>query len=138
MFGSCDPALLEKAIQTAGLTETIASKGLSYRCGENGNLLSGGEKQRIGIARSILRGADVLLFDEATSALDAQTGYQIIDTVQKMHGKTRIVITHDVYADLMERFDSILVLADGKIVETGKYEELLARKGALYDLLHRG
>lgn len=138
MFGRHDDAMLGEAIRKAGLTEMIEAKGLSYRCGENGNMLSGGEKQRIGIARSVLQGADVLLFDEATSALDMQTGYQIMDTVLKMEGKTRIVITHDIYKDLMDRFDCIFVLKKGVIVEAGKYSELIAKKGVCYELLNKG
>lgn len=138
MFGSHDDAMLGDAIRKAGLTEMIETKGLSYRCGENGNMLSGGEKQRIGIARSVLQGADVLLLDEATSALDTQTGYQIIDTVLKMEGKTRIVITHDVYTDLMDRFDRVFVLKNGMFVEAGKYNELIAQKGVCYELLKKG
>lgn len=137
MFASHDNAMLDDAIRKAGLTEMIEAKGLSYRCGENGNMLSGGEKQRIGIARSVLQGADVLLFDEATSALDAQTGYQIIDTVLKMEGKTRIVITHDVYEGLMDRFDCVFVLKNGMFAEAGKYSELIARKGVCYELLKK-
>ena len=105
--------------------------------GENGNMLSGGEKQRIGIARSVLQGVDILLFDEATSALDMQTGYQIMNTVLNMEGKTRIVITHDIYNDLMDRFDCIFVLKKGTIIESGKYSELIAKKGACYQLLNK-
>lgn len=137
MFGQHDNTMMDEAVRTAGLTEMIEAKGLSYRCGENGNMLSGGEKQRIGIARSVLQGADVLLFDEATSALDMQTGSQIIDTVQKMTGKTRIVITHDICKDLMDNFDCVFVLKQGMIVEHGKFSELIAKKGACYDLLNR-
>lgn len=137
MFGSYDDAVLGDVICKAGLTEMIEAKGLSYRCGENGNMLSGGEKQRIGIARSILQEVDVLLFDEVTSALDTQTGYQIIDTVLKMEGKTRIVITHDIYKDLMDRFDSVFVLKNGMFVESGKYNELISKKGVCYELLKK-
>lgn len=137
MFGSHDDAMLDDAIRKAGLTEMIEAKGLSYRCGENGNMLSGGEKQRIGIARSVLQGADVLFFDEATSALDMQTGYQIMDTVLKMDGKTRIVITHDIYEGLMDRFDCIFVLKNGRFAESGKYNELIAKKGGCYGLLKK-
>ena len=137
MFGRYDAARLDEAICKAGLTDLIEAKGLSYRCGENGNLLSGGEKQRIGIARSVLQGAELLLLDEATSALDVQTGHQIMETVLNMEGKTRIVITHDIYEDLMERFDSIFVLKNGVIRESGKYSELLAKKGTFWELLHK-
>ena len=137
MFGSYPEYELTGAIQKAGLTEFIKQKGLDYLCGENGKLLSGGEKQRIGIARSILRNNKVLLLDEATSALDARTGYQVIDTVQKMEATTRIVVTHDIYPELMERFDCVFVLKDGQLAESGKCGELLARKGACWSLVNK-
>lgn len=138
MFGPHDETALEDAIRKAGLSETVAEKGLDYRCGDNGNMLSGGEKQRIGLARSLFQGADVLLLDEATSALDAQTGYQIMETLQKMKDKTRLVVTHDIYPDLMENFDCILVLKDGTIAEQGTYGELMAKKGECYALVSKG
>lgn len=137
MFGSYPEEELTGAIQKAGLTELTKQKGLDYLCGENGKLLSGGEKQRIGIARSILRNNKVLLLDEATSALDARTGYQVIDTVQKMEATTRIVVTHDIYPELMERFDCVFVLKDGQLAESGKFGELLARKGACWSLVNK-
>ena len=137
MFSSYPEEELTGAIQKAGLIELTKQKGLDYLCGENGKLLSGGEKQRIGIARSILRNNKVLLLDEATSALDARTGYQVIDTVQKMEATTRIVVTHDIYPELMERFDCVFVLKDGQLAESGKFGELLARKGACWSLVNK-
>ena len=95
-------------MKKAGLEDLVKEKGLDYACGENGANLSGGEKQRVGIARSILLGAKVLLLDEATSALDIRTGSRLIRTVQQMEGKTRIAVTHDVYPELMDSFDADL------------------------------
>lgn len=115
MFKPVHDDILQDAIRDAGLTETVMEKGLDYPCGDNGNKLSGGEKQRVAIARSILQGANVLFLDEATSALDPQTGYQIMDTIQKMTGKTRIVVTHDIFPELMHHFDSVFVLKAGKL-----------------------
>ena len=129
--------MLEQAIKKSGIEEIVNEKGLDYRCGDNGNALSGGEKQRIGIARSIMQGTNVLLMDEATSALDTQTGYQIIETVQSMEGKTRIIVTHDLYPSLLEKFDSIFVLKNGKLVEQGKYTELMSKKGVCYELINK-
>ena len=68
MFHPCSDAALQDAARKAGLSSLIEQKGWDYRCGENGNQLSGGEKQRIALARSILQGTDVLFFDEVTSA----------------------------------------------------------------------
>lgn len=137
VFGLFDEALLEEAIRKSGLEEMIKDKGLDYVCGDNGKALSGGEKQRIGIARSIMQGTDILLLDEATSALDTQTGYQIIETLQNMGSKTRMIITHDLYPTLLEKFDGIFVLKNGTLVEQGKYADLMERKGVCYQLVNK-
>lgn len=137
LFGLFDESLVERAIQKAGLEDVIKEKSIEYRCGDNGKALSGGEKQRIGIARSIMQGTDVLLMDEVTSALDTQNGYQIIETVQKMEGKTRIIVTHDLYSTLLKKFDCIFVLKNGKLVEQGKYDDLMEKKGFCYKLVKK-
>jgi len=137
LFNTYDDTLLSQAICKAGLSEIIEDKGWDYICGENGSKLSGGERQRIGIARSILSGAEVYFFDEITSALDTQTSHQIINTIQNMRNKTRIVIIHDIFTDLMENFDCLFIMKNGKIVESGKYDELIVKKGELYKLLHK-
>ena len=138
LFRPVDRAVLEDAVKKAGLEELVKEKGLDYACGENGANLSGGEKQRVGIARSILLGAKVLLLDEATSALDIRTGSRLIRTVQQMEGKTRIAVTHDVYPELMDNFDRIIVLRDGQIAGQGKYSELLQTCPALQKLVNKG
>lgn len=138
LFRPVDRAVLEDAVKKAGLEELVKEKGLDYACGENGANLSGGEKQRVGIARSILLGAKVLLLDEATSALDIRTGSRLIRTVQQMEGKTRIAVTHDVYPELMDNFDRIIVLRDGQIAGQGKYSELLKTCPALQKLVNKG
>ncbi len=138
LFRPVDRAVLEDAVKKAGLEDLVKEKGLDYACGENGANLSGGEKQRVGIARSILLGAKVLLLDEATSALDIRTGSRLISTVQQMEGKTRIAVTHDVYPELMDNFDRIIVLRDGQIAGQGKYSELLKTCPALQKLVNKG
>lgn len=138
LFGLFDESLVESVIQKAGLEEVVKEKGMEYRCGDNGNALSGGEKQRIGIARSIMQGTEVLLMDEVTSALDTRSGYKIMETVQKMEGKTRIMVTHDLYPALLKKFDGIFVLENGKLVEQGKYDDLMAKKGLCYKLVLKG
>lgn len=137
LFGLFDEQNLEQAIQKSGLKEIVENKGLEYICGAGGNALSGGERQRIGIARSIMQGTKVLLMDEATSALDTQTGYQIIETLQNMTEKTRIIITHDLYPTLMQKFDGIFVFKNGKLVEQGTFEELMINKGVCYELIKK-
>ena len=137
LFRPTDKAVLEDAIRKAGLEELVKEKGLDYQCGENGSNLSGGEKQRVGIARSILLGSKVLLLDEATSALDIRTGSKLIDTIQHMTGRTRIAVTHDVYPELMDNFDRVIVLKDGKIAGQGKYSELLESCESLRKLVNK-
>lgn len=136
VFGLFDESLVEQAIKKSGLEDIVKDKGLEYKCGDNGNALSGGEKQRIGIARSIMQGTDVLLMDEITSALDTQTGYQIMETVQNMDDKTRIIVTHDLYPTLLEKFDRIFVLKNGKLVEQGNFIDLMSKKGVCYELVN--
>ena len=137
MFTPYPEEELYDAIRKAGPSALTEQKGLDYLCGENGKLLSGGERQRIGIARSILKKNKALLLDEATSALDARTSYQVIDTVQKMEATTRIVVAHGIYPELMERFDCVFVLKDGRVAESGEFDELLARKGVCWALVNK-
>lgn len=125
---------VEAAIQRSGLTELLAQRGEHYRCGENGCGLSGGERQRIAIARSLLRSPSVLLLDEATAALDAETAYRITDGILKLEGITRIVVTHRLEESLLRRYDGILVLKDGALVEMGTFDQLIQRRQYFYSL----
>ena len=109
-------------------------RGEDYRCGENGSGLSGGEKQRISIARSLLRSASVLLVDEATAALDAQTAYQVSSSILGLDSLTRIVVTHALDANLLSRYDEIVTLRSGRIVEKGTFDQLMNERGYFYSL----
>ncbi len=125
---------MDKAIALSGLTELIAQRGECYTCGENGNGLSGGEKQRISIARSLLKKSQVLLVDEATAALDAQTASQVSDAILNLTDLTRIVVTHTLDESALRRYDCILTLKNGKISEQGCFEELMENRGYFYSL----
>lgn len=124
MFGQFTEEQIEKAVKSAGLEDLVSEKGLSYRCGENGCQLSGGEKQRISIARCLIRQPDILLMDEATSALDTETSGMIEATIGKLHNMTRIVITHKLQKDLLKQYDRIVVMQDGQVKGFGTYDEL--------------
>ena len=116
------------------IRELIAEKGEDYLCGENGSGLSGGEKQRISIARSLLKKSSILLADEATAALDAQTAWQVSNDILDLEGITRIVVTHSLEENLLKRYDGILVLKDGKVEEFGSFDELMEKQGYFHAL----
>lgn len=100
----------------------------STQVGERGNLLSGGEKQRVGIARAFYKDAPILILDEATSALDSISEEQVQKGLETlMRGRTTFVIAHRL--STIQNADLILVLSKGKIVEQGKHTDLLSKKG---------
>ena len=137
MFGNHPEDAVMDACNRAGLAEFIEKNGLNYRCGEGGSNLSGGERQRVCIARSLLKGSKVLLLDEATSALDHATADQIISSIANLTDTTRIVITHNLEEAQLTKFDEILVMKDGRLVEKGTFDELMAHDDyfkALYTL----
>ena len=134
MFRPFPQEALDQAIRHAHLSELIASRGSDYLCGENGCGLSGGEKQRISIARSLLKRSAVLLADEVTAALDAETAHQVSSDILDLSGITRIVVTHTLDEALLRRYDGILVLKNGTIAESGSFDALMAQKGYFYAL----
>ena len=134
MFKSFPKEDVDRAIAMSGLSTLISEKGEHYVCGESGCNLSGGEKQRISIARSLLRKSQILLADEVTAALDAETAYQVSDAILKLSDMTRIVVTHALDASLLRRYDRILTMKTGEIIESGTFEELMNRKGYFYSL----
>lgn len=125
MFKEFDKQRLDSAIERAGLSLLIKEKGEDYACGENGAYLSGGEKQRIAIARSLLREVSVLLVDEATSALDAETSDNVTNSILAIQGITRLVVTHKLDEKVLKRFDEIIVMKNGRVVEKGNYGTLM-------------
>lgn len=134
MFSDFSKEEVERAITLSGLAELVSERGADYICGENGSGLSGGEKQRLSIARSLLKKSKVLLVDEATAALDKQTAYQIATTFLRLKNMTRIVVTHSLDEELLKQYDCIIALKDGTIVESGNFNELTDKKGYFYSL----
>ncbi len=134
MFSDFPQEDIDRAIVLSGLSRLIEEKGEDYLCGENGNGLSGGERQRISIARTLLKKSQVLLVDEATAALDAETAYQVSSAILGLHDMTRIVVTHALDGGLLSKYDCILTLKNGRIEESGSFEELIDRKGYFYSL----
>ena len=108
--------------------------GYQTHLAEGGNTLSGGEKQRIAIARAILKDAPILLLDESTASLDADNEAKINQALDRlMKGKTVFVIAHRL--NTIQNADQIIVLNQGRIEETGTHEELLRKKGHYYEMV---
>ena len=134
MFRDFPQDELDDAMRRAHLMELIEERGGDYLCGENGSALSGGEKQRISIARSLLKKSELLLADEVTASLDAQTAYRVSNDILDIEGITRIVVTHTLEEALLKRYDGIIVMKDGRIEEQGNFSELMSKKGYFYAL----
>ena len=101
--------------------------------GLKGGNISGGQKQRLAIARAILKNPTVLLLDEATSALDANSEHAVQETLDKiMENKTTIIVAHRI--STIKNADKIFVLENGEIVEEGKYSDLVAQQGVFFRL----
>ena len=109
-------------------------KGYATNIGDSGNKLSGGQKQRLSIARAVLKNPPIMILDEATSALDTESEKLVQDALEKMmKNRTSVVIAHRL--STIQNADLIVVLQKGKIVEQGKNEELLKKKGVYYNLV---
>ena len=135
MYSNIEEELLNEAINKSGLAKLIEEKGPDYRCGENGCNLSGGEKQRISIARALVKKSKLLLLDEATSALDNETSASIINNLLAIDNTTKIMITHRLDEEILTKFDEIIVLKNGSIVEYGTYKELMDNNATFKSLV---
>ena len=123
-------AEVQAAAKAAKIHDFIVSlpEGYDTRVGERGLKLSGGEKQRVGIARTLLKNPPILILDEATSALDTQTERSIQDSLKEMgQGRTVITIAHRL--STIADSDQILVMEDGQVIERGTHDELVERCG---------
>ena len=134
MFNDYDQTDIYNAIEEAGLESLVSEKGLDYKVGESGENLSGGEKQRISIARTLIRKSPIIFTDEATSSLDNKTAQAVGKAILNIPDTTLISITHRYNREILEEYDCIIALKDGKIEETGSFEELMDNKDYFYSL----
>lgn len=127
---------IKQAVQQSGLETYVleSESGLQTLCGENGSNLSGGQKQRLSIARALIRKTPILLLDEATSSLDNQVTTEIENSILDIQDLTAIVVTHKLNENILKRYDRILFMKAGVIVEDGSFCDLMDRRGEFYKL----
>jgi len=117
------------------LLETIIEIGMHYQVGTKGDKLSGGQQQKLAIARVFLKEPKILIMDEATSALDNRSQARIQNLLETRWKKKSTVVSVVHRLDTIKNFDKVAVMKAGKILEMGTYDELMARKGMLYELV---
>lgn len=125
-----------KVVKIAGLYKLVSSlpNGIYEDVGENGNKLSGGEKQRISISRALIKNSSILLLDESTSALDNITSFEIEQAILSIKDLTAIVITHKLNEEVLSNYDKIYVLKGGRLLESGNFNTLMVNKGYFYSM----
>lgn len=127
---------IKQAVQQSGLESYVLENesGLQALCGENGSNLSGGQKQRLSIARALIRKTPILLLDEATSSLDNRVTTEIENSILDIQDLTALVVTHKLNENILKRYDRILFMKAGVIVEDGSFSDLMYRRGEFYKL----
>ncbi|MEG1580106.1 MAG: ATP-binding cassette domain-containing protein, partial [Bacteroidaceae bacterium] len=127
---------LHEAIETACLSDYIKELplGVNTKIGSDGNGVSGGERQRIMIARAVYKRPQYMMMDEATSSLDAENERRITENLNReFKGRTMLVIAHRL--STVKNADNIIVLKHGKVMEQGTHEELVKARGNYYELV---
>ena len=127
---------IRQAVQQSGLESYVLENesGLQALCGENGSNLSGGQKQRLSIARALIRKTPILLLDEATSSLDNQVTTEIENSILEIQDLTALVVTHKLNDTILKKYNRILFMKNGVIVEDGSFGDLMNRRGEFYKL----
>ena len=128
---------IKQAVQQSGLESYVLENesGLQALCGENGSNLSGGQKQRLSIARALIRKTPILLLDEATSSLDNKVTTEIENSILEIQDLTVLVVTHKLNKNMLKKYNRILFMKNGVIIEDGSFDNLMDRKGEFYKLV---
>jgi ABC-type multidrug transport system fused ATPase/permease subunit len=126
--------LIVQLLIEEGILETIIEIGMGFQVGSKGDRLSGGQRQKLAVARALLKKPKILILDEATSALDNKSQARIQHLLEtRWKGKSTVIaVVHRL--DIVKNYDKIAVMKTGKIGEIGGYDELMAGKGMLYEL----
>jgi ABC-type multidrug transport system fused ATPase/permease subunit len=126
--------IVTKLLREENLLKEIMEIGLDFHVGSKGDKLSGGQKQKLALARVLLKEPKILIMDEATASLDNRSQTQVQEMIRtKCRGNTTVIaVIHRL--DLASDFDKIVVLKAGRLVETGSYAELMEKKGVFYEL----
>ncbi len=136
LYKQVDDAMIEAAYKDSGLEDFIKEVSLDYVVGQNGAMLSGGQKQKIALARALIHDKPIVIFDEATSNTDAYSEQQINGLLNtKLKEKTVIVITHK--KEILSKVDQIIVLKEGVVADIGRYSELIGKNDELKIMLEK-
>lgn len=136
LYKRVDDVIVEEACKDSGLEDFIKEVSLDYVVGQNGAMLSGGQKQKIALARALIHDKPIVIFDEATSNTDAYSEQQInglLDT--KLKEKPVIVITHK--KEILNKVDQIVVLKEGVVIDNGTYDELVGKNEELNIMMEK-
>lgn len=134
LYKQVSDAVVETACRDSGLEDFIKEVSLDYVVGQNGAMLSGGQKQKIALARALIHDKPIIIFDEATSNTDVYSEQQINGLLNtKLKEKTVIVITHK--KEILSKVEQIIVLKEGVVVDTGTFDELNGKNGELKIML---
>lgn len=126
--------IIEAACEDSGLNDFIKEVSLNYIVGQNGSMLSGGQKQKIALARALVHDKPMIIFDEATSNTDTYSEHQINGLLHtRLKDKTVIVITHK--QEILSEVDQIVMLKDGSVVGIGDYDELMGNSNEFRQML---
>ena len=136
LYSNHDDKDILDACKRSGLDKLLNKlpNGINSLVGENGNKLTKKKKQRIAIARALINNTQILILDESTSALDNETAYNLENSLLNLENLTLITVTHKLIKNILNRYDEIIVMKNGKIIEKGNFEDLINIKGYFYSL----